>query len=109
MPKLRHENEAKCEVAEITAREHGSVQNRCHRYKDLSALVVNFGENERNSMEENKSLFVWGAFSELMAAKEKKGELFYLCKTAAAMEQIEIASSCQRPQKAVGGEITKKW
>ena len=41
--------------------------------------------------------------------KGKKGELFYLCKTAVAMEQIEIASSCQRPQKAVGGEITKKW
>ena len=58
VPKLRHEHEAKCEVAEITAREHGSVQNPCHRYKDLSALVVNFGENERNSMEENKSLFV---------------------------------------------------
>ena len=58
--------------------------------------------NERNSMGENERLFVGEAFSELMAAKEKKGELFYLCKTAAAMEQIEIASSCQRPLKAVG-------
>lgn len=53
-------------------------------------------------MGENERLFVGEAFSELMAAKEKKGELFYLCKTAAAMEQIEIASSCQRPLKAVG-------
>ena len=60
-------------------------------------------------MEQNERLLVWEAFSELMAAKEKKGELFYLCKTAAAMEQIEIASSCQRPQKADGGEITNKW
>ena len=72
-------------------------------------MVVKFGENEGNSMKQNERLFVWEAFSELMAAKGKKGELFYLCKTSAAMEQIKIASSCQRPWKAIGGEITNKW
>lgn len=36
---------------------------------------------------------------------KKKAELFDLCKKAAAIKQIKLASVCQRPQKAVGGEI----
>lgn len=43
-----------------------------------------------------------------MAAKEKNAELFDLCKTAAAMKQIQPADLL-KTAKADGGEITVKW
>lgn len=45
----------------------------------------------------------------MIAEKETQNEgLFDLCKKAAVVKQIKI-TSCQRLQKTVGGEITKKW
>ena len=44
----------------------------------------------------------------MMAAKEKKTQLFDLCKKAAAIKQIKIASSSKDRQKTVGGIIKKK-
>ena len=45
-----------------------------------------------------------------MVKKEKQNaELFDLCKKAAAMKQIEIASFAKDCKKTVGGKITKKW
>ena len=47
--------------------------------------------------------------SEVMAAKEEQNtELFDLCKKAAALKQIKIASSAKDPKKTIGGEIINK-
>ena len=46
-----------------------------------------------------EKLFVREVFSEVMAAKEKKTQLFDLCKKAAAIKQIKIASSTKDRKK----------
>lgn len=44
-----------------------------------------------------------------MTAKEKQNtELFDLCKKAAALKHIKIASSAKDPKKTIGGEIINK-
>ena len=53
----------------------------------------------QNSMWESEKLLVREVSSKVMAAKKKKPELFDLCKKAAAMKQIKIASSAKDPQK----------
>ena len=46
-------------------------------------------------MWESEKLFVRKAFSEVMAAEKKKAELFDLCRKAASLKQIKIASSAK--------------
>ena len=50
-------------------------------------------------MWESEKLLVREVSSKVMAAEKKKPELFDLCKKAAAVKQIKIASSAKDPQK----------
>ena len=67
-----------------------------HRHKEDERKCAKVS---RNSIWESEKLFVREAFSEVMAAKEKKKQLFDLCKKAAAIKQIKIASSTKDRKK----------
>ena len=79
----------------------------------LVSTVSGGGEIERKFLKIHSGRvknYLWERGIQLSdsSKRKKKAELFDLCKKAATMKQIKIASTNKSLQKAVEGEITKK-